>query len=106
MKSIGLIKQTMFEDINTYDPDLVIVDGNNRTEILEAITKLLTKRGIKMYGKLIIEFQTEFCAACRTSGSRAREGNSVCALCFSLDSVEFPVRNSPLDGPCSSLWKF
>ena len=42
----------VFEDINTYDKDEVIIEGYNRKEIAGEIKKLLTKQGVKMYGKL------------------------------------------------------
>jgi hypothetical protein len=48
----GLKVEKAFEDINTYDLDIVIVKGNNRKEIMERIEHLLTEKGIKMYGKL------------------------------------------------------
>jgi uncharacterized protein YpmB len=51
-KTTGLTTATQFEDVNTYDIDTVVVDGNNRSEIMGAIEILLTKKGFKMYRKL------------------------------------------------------
>ena len=44
--------EVLFEDINTYDKDTVLVEGNNRSEIMGAIKKLLTRDGVEMYGRI------------------------------------------------------
>jgi hypothetical protein len=38
----------LFEDVDSYDRDEIIVEGYNRNEIMEAIKILLTKTGVKI----------------------------------------------------------